>query len=37
MLDLVVGGEVQAVDLPADRRVGLRCACPWLSAADRWS
>jgi hypothetical protein len=33
--DLVVVSEVQAVTLPANRRVDLRCRCPWLSAADR--
>ena len=35
LLDLVVVSEVGAVTLPASRRVGLRCRCPWLSAADR--
>jgi hypothetical protein len=32
--DRVVVSEVQAVKLPADRRVYLRRRCPWLSAAD---
>jgi hypothetical protein len=35
--DLVVVSEVQAVTLPANRPVDLRCCCPWLSPGDRCS